>query len=327
MKAITSQRRWARLGGGSFAALTLALLTACGGGSGGSDSGGDAQALAITTENADTLAMAGVAAVGVGSMASDLSVSLGGGTGVGRVVVQHSQRARALAVAAARKARPLGTFSQDCAVAGSITVSLVDLNADGELDGVGESVAIAADGCDEGGGTLLDGEFGMTVTSYTDGNNFSFNFTFADLVATDSAGVVSTADGDLAMTLSGGDTVTVSSTALAVSTDVSGTREAFALSEFSVRVVDRGDAIVESVSGVIAGSGLGNQWVRISTPVSVVVLNTDEQPSSGTMVFTGANSSALKIEAIDATQARLSVDANGDGSYETSKVVLWSELG
>ena len=86
------------------------------------------------------------------------------------------------------------------------------------------------------------------------------------------------------------------------------------------------EALVQRVAGRFAGSGLSSGRVDVTTPVSVVQRYADDYPSAGTMRFVGASGSALKLDALSATQVRLSVDANGDGSYETERTLLWADL-
>jgi hypothetical protein len=52
----------------------------------------------------------------------------------------------------------------------------------------------------------------------------------------------------------------------------------------------------------------------------------DDYPSSGVMVITGAANSQLKLTALSNTQVRQELDANGDGTYESSTTVNWNTL-
>lgn len=44
------------------------------------------------------------------------------------------------------------------------------------------------------------------------------------------------------------------------------------------------------------------------------------------MLVKGDKNSSLKLEVLNTTQLKLSVDADGDGAYEISKTVLWTDL-
>jgi hypothetical protein len=71
---------------------------------------------------------------------------------------------------------------------------------------------------------------------------------------------------------------------------------------------------------------LGNHSVTITTPSNMVFQWSDSYPSQGIMVIKGSGGSALKVEALNSSQARLSVDANGDGTYESSVDVNWVDI-
>jgi hypothetical protein len=51
----------------------------------------------------------------------------------------------------------------------------------------------------------------------------------------------------------------------------------------------------------------------------------DLYPTSGQIVATGAVGS-LRTTALNTTNVQIELDANGDGIYEASKVVLWTAL-
>ena len=68
-------------------------------------------------------------------------------------------------------------------------------------------------------------------------------------------------------------------------------------------------------------------YVDLSTPTHLFFAGSDEWPSAGVMVATGANSSKVKLTAISNTTYNYEVDANGDGVYETQQLgQLWADL-
>lgn len=305
--------------------LAVAALSACGGGGGDSGNPPAAELLAISDANADDVARAGLAGAGVGPIAAGLGTGLGATGAAGPQVAQASRRVTALAVKAAARVRPMAARTIDCAVSGSVTVDLADGNANGLLDAPGESLSFAASQCNDGDGNLLNGSFTMTLTAFTNGTNFSFNMAFASLSIQASDGTAGL-DGTLAVRFTGGNTLDISADRFALRAQQGGNSYSFSLSDFSTRVIDTGDTLVQRVAGRLAGSGLSSYSVDVSTPVSVVQRDTDDYPSSGTMRFVGASGSALKVDALSATQVRLSVDANGDGTYETVRTMLWADL-
>ncbi|MBQ0945404.1 hypothetical protein KAK07_18850 [Ideonella sp. 4Y16] len=306
--------------------LALASLAACGGGGGGD--GGEppvATDLAITDANADAVARVGLASTSVGPLAANLGTGLGATGSASQVVALVSRRAQALGLKAASRVQPQAAAVVDCAVSGSVSVNFSDSNANGLFDATGESISVSASACDDGSGFTLNGSFTMTLGSFTDARNFGFTMAFAGLQTTTTEGSVRL-DGELAVQLSGGNTLDLSSPSIVLQASRSGVSYRFALASYVAHVVDRGDASVQRVTGTFSGTGLDSYRVQVTTPVDVVQRYADDYPSAGTMKFVGAAGSVLKVDALNATQARLSVDANGDGAYETVRTVLWADL-
>lgn len=309
--------------------LALAGLAACGGGGGGGSGVDDppvgADLLAITDANADAVARSGLASTGVGPLTANLGAGLGGTNAASRVVAQVGRRAQALGLQSVARVQPQAAEVLDCAVSGTVTVDFQDGNANSLFDVAGESLSITASACNEGDGVTLDGNFTMTLDSYTNGSNYGFTMAFNALRAQDTDGAVRL-DGSLRVQLTGGTTLDMSASSIDLQATPNGASYRFVLADFSAHAVDRGDALVERISGRFSGSGLSSGSVSVTTPVDVVQRYADDYPSAGTMTFVGAKSSALRIEALSATQARLSIDADGDGTYETVRTVAWADL-
>lgn len=60
-----------------------------------------------------------------------------------------------------------------------------------------------------------------------------------------------------------------------------------------------------------------NGYVTVGTPVDFLVGIDDEWPLSGEMLCTGANGGQAKLTALNVTTYNISVDSNGDGTFET----------
>lgn len=306
--------------------LAMAALSACGGGGGTSKSqpvGVDP--LAITDANADAVARAGLGGTAVGPVAAGLGAGVGPGGAARPGVTQVSRRVAALALKTAGRVRPMAAQTIDCAVSGSVTVDLTDGNANGLLDAAGESLRISASQCNDGDGQVLNGSFTMALTAFTNGTNFGFTMAFANLSVQGSEGTAAL-DGTLTVAFTGGNRLDIGADNFLLRAEQPGRSDSFELKDFSASVVDTGDALAQRVAGRFSGSGLSIYYVDVTTPVSVVQRDTDDYPSSGTMRFVGASGSALKVDALSATQVRLSVDANGDGTYETVRTMLWADL-
>ena len=68
-------------------------------------------------------------------------------------------------------------------------------------------------------------------------------------------------------------------------------------------------------------------YADLTTPTRFYIANSDEWPSSGSMVATGLNQSKVKLTAISNTTYNYEVDADGNGVYETQQLgLLWNDL-
>ncbi len=56
------------------------------------------------------------------------------------------------------------------------------------------------------------------------------------------------------------------------------------------------------------------------------ILVTDRYPSSGSLLLTDTQNRRALITALDATTYQLQIDADANGTYETTTTGLWSEL-
>lgn len=312
--------------GATLAAAALLGLTACGGGGGG-DGGGVQQAgeLAISADNADNVARAAAMGTSMGPLAATLGQGMVSPGGFSQVVVQQARRARALLLRQAqtdRRAQAGGVVP--CSVSGSLSVQVSDGNGSGALDAAGESISLTANSCDDGSG-VMSGNFAVTLSSYASQQNFGFDFSFNGFSITDASGVAAI-DGAMHVEVAAGTTLTLTASSLSARATVAGVPHSMGLSNFRVALQDQGDRAAEQISGTFVLGDYANQAVTLSTPTTIVQLYADDYPSSGVLQVNGAGGSVLRLQALNATQAQLSVDAQGDGSFETSRTVNWADL-
>jgi hypothetical protein len=52
----------------------------------------------------------------------------------------------------------------------------------------------------------------------------------------------------------------------------------------------------------------------------------DAYPSQGQLLITGASGSTLLVTALNSTQVQLQVDANGDGTVDSTTTATWASL-
>lgn len=310
----------------TLATTLLGALAACGGG--GDSTGGTASGpLAITADNANNAARVGALAAGSGAMIGGASTSFSAFTGQ-QVTVSEVRRAHAMAVQAlGTQRRVAGTAGVSCAGGGSLTITFNDSNADGLLNRAGESISLTANTCNDGAGSTTNGAFSLQLASYTDATHLSFTLAFVGFRTNDSTlGTSAAIDGSVTATLAGVASIAATSHSLSISATAGGISRSFGVQAFSLSYVDNGTDVTESVAGTFTSSDFSGQSVQVSTLVPLVILWTDDYPSQGVLQVTGANNSSIKVEALSATQAQIYIDANGDGGFETTKVVNWSAL-
>lgn len=92
-----------------------------------------------------------------------------------------------------------------------------------------------------------------------------------------------------------------------------------------------GSSIAEYATANLQGT-IGSAWLggrmalSVTPPDDFVELASEEFPHSGRAYATGKGSSALRFTAINAMQVQLDLDANGDGTFEASKLTDWLTL-
>lgn len=306
----------------ALASVLLAVLTACGGGGGGSTDPQAGEALALAAGNAHQSAGAALVASTIGeagSFGQDLTAT------ASQAVVQQARRAQRLAVRVAGERTAQAAQTLNCAVSGTVTVSL---SGTGTLQAAGDGLSISANACNDGDGTVVDGLMSLTLSRYTDAQNFAFSLSFTSFSATSTSGSdLVQLSGSLSAVYSGGNQTVIASSGLSAQARLAGQNRSVVVTGFSATIVDQGTQYTETLAGTFSLGALEGRSVVLSTVTPVVQRVDDLYPSSGALRLVGAGGSALLIEAVDASQARLSLDANGDGSYESVETVAWDALG
>lgn len=309
-----------------LALASAAMLAACGGG--GGDSGGSTStSLAITADNANAAARAGVAGMTTSGVAGTADSGLFGTAAPLAAVDVQVRRAQALAARALGRSQIAASQTVSCSVSGNMTVSFDDKNGNGAFDAVGESFSIAASNCVEEVGQLINGSVTLTLNQISSATSLTLGLNFGSFSAADTAaGYTASINGSLTATRSSGTLVTVRSDALTVGLTAGGSSHTYGVTGMLATADYNSTRISQTLSGTFSSSDFGGKSVKVSTPVAVQTLAADDYPSSGTVLVEGSTGSAVKLEAVNATQVRQSLDANGDGKFESTVVKLWSEL-
>ena len=323
-----------------LATVSLALLSACGGDGGGDDSSKSAPtAVAVTTTNETAVARAtianGFAIADTQSSGSNIATTASAktralGALVRRAVSEAAARRSAVASATVHPAAST-TDTEPCGVSGTLSTSFDDKDGNGSLTS-GDVVTAVFSQCRDSSTLLMNGTLVITMTSVTSADQFAANAVLQgfDIVDVDLSSLI---DGTISITES--DTTAESDTTLAVGdagltvassstsytdsvTFANGTRIAY-------RESTSDDQSSVTLDGSFSAASIDGS-VTVATVQPIVQLAGDSYPSSGAMRVTGASNSALLLTVLSATQVQLQLDANGDGTYESTSDASWSTL-
>jgi hypothetical protein len=323
------------------AASTLALLCACGGGGDSTPTPPGNAPVAITSTNQSNVARA--------SVNGGLAVSLAqGALGGGATPAAVTNRSHALGVAlqralqaatrqrttiASTSAHPAAVSSDvsNCDVSGSMTMAFNDKDSNNRLS-AGDVLTATFAQCKESATLSVNGTVAITITGTPTDTQFSASAQFQNLAVQDS-GVTSTLTGTVAIaetdtsTLSD-TTITVGSDGLSAAMSSTGYSDAVVFEPgmvFTTSVIGTTSTFSVSMAGSFTAQSIGGR-VTVATPVALSQGFGDAYPSSGQVRITGASGSTLLVTALSATQVQLQLDANGDGTYETTSTVAWATL-
>jgi hypothetical protein len=287
----------------ALVAAAILLVAGCAGGSGSGE-------ITITSQNAEALAAAGV---GAASMLEGMSDMVDG----------FSE----------------GMFNPSALVVpcspGNAMLSVYDMGAQGLSTGDYANVDFNACVLDIGSGSItLNGNFYLRADDI-DGDPLAGPFTrsfYASYGALTGAffGVTMVLNGGLTASLSSPDGTTlvadVSGASFGAYAQASGQAFSGTIQDFhSTRTLDTatGDYTVE-FEATVYGSGLaGGAHFETTVPFEGTG---DEHPHTGTLVATGALGATVVLIAVDNVNVQILVDADGDGTHETTIDTTWDAL-
>ena len=321
------------------------LVAACGGGGGGGGSTSSAApppvtsaAVAITAANAASAASAVdnslVFAAGAGTQAANApTAAVVSVSGKQFNVVDFSSALLTKISSLKSQLTPtaIGAIinsNSPCAGGGSIDVALDDVDNSGALSS-GDSLTLLYNNCVESGTTISGGlsitNFGFTRPSsvaFTSTGKISFSsFAFND------GSTTGTMNGSLDFSVSTADGNLITSTITNASITVVESGATLTLSGYSINQTNNGStgAFTVSASGTVASSKLGGS-VTFTTSAPLQGTGT-ANPYTGAIKVTGAAASSVTLTALDSTNIRLDVDANGDGVMEPPAIFMtWTTL-
>jgi hypothetical protein len=337
--------------------LVLAAgLSGCGG-----DGGGDQPtSIALTATNRDSVSHASAGSVLAFSSAGAV-IPVGGGSAApqsasrtgqvaswlpARVVDSVLQAARQSAQAASTgMKRPLAQYPLDpinCTISGQVLITLDDRNNNGVLD-VGDMVSMVFNSCKDFDWEVVDGRVDATYTAIGTGAYppVSMRMTMTNLADVQP---------NHAMTLNGAldaDYMPASATFETYRYTAAGPVKAdlqthqfsdtvtlqqgyVSTSETDYTVVPPGGGSTNgrtttTVSGQVVSMVAGGQFSVSTGETPLVSYFDDVYPSSGALTVTGS-SGKIVITPLSAASVRIDLDANGDGTFESTTTQTWDWL-
>jgi hypothetical protein len=327
-----------------------AALTSCGGGGGGGPDNPPASLIALTAANRDTVAHAAAGSLLALGATSAVPVLDGAGGVAWRETPQARTNAPARPLAmllgsVVRSAMNATAASgretqqavvanppQACSVGGTMTVTLDDLDNNG-VPSLGEPVAIVFNHCQDTPSEVIDGKATVTITSGTQ-TSFSATMSLSQLSSEATNGRHGlTLDGVMTLGLT---TLSATSDRLVLTASGPVTAAIHTHLPFSDTVTlqsgfaaestydSAGAVTVTTTQGTLASVAAGGA-VSIATDIPVRQLDADAYPYAGVMRISGQKGVML-VTALSTSQVRIDLDADGDGSYESTVSPTWDWL-
>lgn len=322
---------------------TSTILVACGGGGGDS---ADTSPIASTAAQA-TITPANYVAVAQEALSSNsflldaTSLVVGAQVSNSSTLVrfgqsQLSKTPSRIANAPVQAVGATQTFTEQCAGGGTLTIVDNDRNGNQQAD-AGDSVSLTANNCSFDG-ELLNGQLSVTLNSTTgnlDGYPFTLSGTlsYKNLTAQSSTTRV-VANGSMTMNIDArGDfnqSIALAIDSFAVSSTYAGVTSSQTLTKYDtslkVSPVGSGATWTSSVRGTLTSSTIDSKAVSIDTPMPFVRASNQAYPASGQAIVLGAAGSKVRVTATSATNVTIDLDADGNGTYETTVTKRWNEI-
>ncbi|MES2941433.1 MAG: hypothetical protein V4772_01035 [Pseudomonadota bacterium] len=231
------------------------------------------------------------------------------------------------------------TTTENCRSGGTLTVTENDAD-NNSRESAGDSVGLTANNCRPGDGSTINGAFTIDILTLT--GNLNSNFYTGSLrltykgfsVASSSSNLV--ANGDMTLTLAANGVnvlnESMSASSFTVNSVIGGTSYSRSLTNFNTSQVKAPNTPTSSykhtstVKGTLASSALSNLTLGVETTTPFVTLSTNSNPYVGQLLITGNAGSRTRVTAKSATEVLIELDANGDGTYETSSTQSWASI-
>jgi len=225
-----------------------------------------------------------------------------------------------------------------CAAGGTLTTSFDDRDNSGALS-AGDVLSLIYSACKDTSTESANGTLAFTIASASSSGSgtsatvqFSGNLDFQQFAAT-SGTSTATINGSVVMSAAITSTslqmsLTVGASGLTIASTGTGYSDSITYDpnmQITLTATTSPLSSVVALNGSFTTSSIGGR-VTVATVQPITQLGSDAYPSSGQVVVTGASGSKLRITVLSSTQVRLELDANGDGTYETTTDLTWANL-
>ncbi len=323
------------------ASIITLTLAGCGGGGGGGSGSSSSGSTLVSITGANATAAASAAG---GSVTVNTGSATSGAALIGGAIANPDGKKFSLVKFASWQLSQLPQMpppvnligaatlsgSLPCSGGGNISYSYNDADNNGRLS-IGETLTATFNSCVDPAlsGSITGGlTLAISALSGTPGVgawSTAMTMTFSNLTVDGE-----TLAGDTAISLSTSDSVSVNATLTGSSlsyTKTTGTSETISGYNFSVAYNNSSNAYTVSGTGTTGNSSLGGTVTFNTTSAFAGNFNNNpDNPISGVLVATGANNSKVRLTALSNLNVQIEVDANGDGTYESSSTTTWAAL-
>ncbi len=316
-------RRWLL---NTVTAAILVTLGACGGGGGDDTPAGPT--IDISALNRDSVVHATVAGVWGLTLGATAPLATGSsGSGRSMAAWLQTQSAR-LAGAATQREHPMaviGPIEELCLVSGKVTVTWDDADNSGALS-VGDVLTTVATNCQDVAGETTNGTMVITALSDTVGRvamtQLSFDTTRHAMTLNGSVRLEDVSADTVRTTTEGAVTVAVTLKHLVPAFTDSVTLQ----SGFVARETFGNGETISTFDGLLDSAAAGG-IVRLTTASNTPVrqFDTYDYPYTGALQIKGKNST-LQMTVLSADQVQLDLDADGNGTFDSTNTVPWDWL-
>ena len=326
-----------------LAAASTLLLSACGGSGDGTSHTVGPTGLSITSANKDAVTRSTI----TGGLAVSNIQTATDSAGTGQQPTSVASRAHSLAALTQRALAASVTSrmsiaststhpaaladTEACAVSGSLTTTFDDRDGNGLLS-TGDVLSVQFNQCRDSATSLYNGKAVITLTTVPNASQISASADFQS-VSSVQGGITSSIAGTLVIAETDSDTdsttsLTVGDSALAISVGSTNYNDVVTFASGTRITVDQQFAAGRTAltyDGVVQAQSVPGGAVTLTTVSPIVQLDADAYPSSGVLKAKGAHGTLL-LTVLSATSLQEQLDADDDGTYESTTTVAWSSL-